>query len=705
MSGRRRTRRCAHSKDTARRRSAGVIMQRMSQPRAVVLLSGGLDSATALAIARSQGFDCFALSVDYGQRHSAELEAARKMAVALAAVEHRVMRVDLAGIGGSALTDSRVDIPETPTPGIPVTYVPARNTILLSLALAWAEVLGASAVFIGVNAVDYSVSGDTRVWIRGSAGARLMRIADVVALPPDDYQTLAVDPESMCLTWKRLLGRFCHDVRGRRCFRVRLERGQTIEITGNHSLFTVANNKIAPVRGDQIEIGMPLVVPFDLSDHAVTWQRDLREIDLTNLGPACSSAYRKSSVVKADGCLTNRLRRTQVPLKFELTDDFLRVAGLWLAEGGKELDGATRGLAFSVGGLPGAAGLLQRYFGAFGVAIHKSPANDFDYRIDSSVFYDVFRRLDLLGTAKSGGKRFPAWFWSLSQRQRRTVVAGLWDGDGSQVWSGEACIYQKSRALLVDLYHCLLLDGIFPTLKMSKYDHLRLALTRSADFGRFETLYPLWHDAKRVSLRTAGSVAGRDKSTGMWKCEAIWEEVSVAKLAVGAKTRIYNAGGKYDAGVRAQRSAFSAVRSLDRLRDSKLAFLRVVAVEPVVHSHMYDLSVEDAQNFLAGGFLAHNSGYPDCRPEFVAAFGQVAACATKAAVEGSPCVIRAPLIGMSKAEIIREGVRLSVDFSGTVSCYQADTEGRACGRCDACRLRRGGFAAAGVPDPTRYQSL
>jgi 7-cyano-7-deazaguanine synthase len=130
--------------------------------RAVVLLSGGLDSATTLAIARSQGFECYALSVDYGQRHSAELAAAARMSQLLGAREHRVMRVDLAGIGGSALTDRSIAVPEQPTSGIPVTYVPARNTVMLSLALAWAEVLAARDIFVGVNAIDYSGYPDCR---------------------------------------------------------------------------------------------------------------------------------------------------------------------------------------------------------------------------------------------------------------------------------------------------------------------------------------------------------------------------------------------------------------------------------------------------------------------------------------------------------------------------------------------------------------
>lgn len=131
-------------------------------PKAVVLLSGGLDSATTLAIARERGFDCYALSLEYGQRHQTELNAARRVASALGVVEHKVIRIDLGTIGGSALTDAAIPVPTAPTSGIPVTYVPARNTIFLALALGWAEVLGAWDIFIGVNAVDYSGYPDCR---------------------------------------------------------------------------------------------------------------------------------------------------------------------------------------------------------------------------------------------------------------------------------------------------------------------------------------------------------------------------------------------------------------------------------------------------------------------------------------------------------------------------------------------------------------
>ncbi len=130
--------------------------------RAVVLLSGGLDSATTLAMARRDGLTCHALSLDYGQRHHAELEAARAVALSLGAAELRVMRLDMGAFGGSALTDASIAVPECASEGIPVTYVPARNTIMLSLALGWAEVLDADAIYIGVNALDYSGYPDCR---------------------------------------------------------------------------------------------------------------------------------------------------------------------------------------------------------------------------------------------------------------------------------------------------------------------------------------------------------------------------------------------------------------------------------------------------------------------------------------------------------------------------------------------------------------
>jgi len=133
-----------------------------ASPRAVVLVSGGLDSATVLAMAGDRGFECHALSFDYGQRHRAELQAAARIAEVMGTAAHRVVQLDIGWMGGSALTDTDIAVPDQPQEGIPVTYVPARNTIFLSVALGWAEVLGARHIFIGANAVDYSGYPDCR---------------------------------------------------------------------------------------------------------------------------------------------------------------------------------------------------------------------------------------------------------------------------------------------------------------------------------------------------------------------------------------------------------------------------------------------------------------------------------------------------------------------------------------------------------------
>jgi 7-cyano-7-deazaguanine synthase len=159
-------------------------------PRSVVLLSGGMDSATVLAIAREAGADCFALSFDYGQKHRAELDAARVIAEKLGAKEHRVINIDIGQLGGSALTDQSIAVPDAGGKGIPVTYVPARNTVFLSFALAWAEVLEADCIYTGVNAVDYSGYPDCRPEYI-TAFQRMANLATKRAIEGDSVQILS----------------------------------------------------------------------------------------------------------------------------------------------------------------------------------------------------------------------------------------------------------------------------------------------------------------------------------------------------------------------------------------------------------------------------------------------------------------------------------------------------------------------------------
>lgn len=170
---------------------------------AVVLLSGGLDSATCLAIAKAQGFDCYCLSLDYHQRHIAELQAAKKVADHLGAKVHKTAQLDLSLFGGSALTDNEIDVPEIESEGIPVTYVPARNTIMLSLSLAWAEVLGAQDIFIGVNALDYSGYPDCR----GEYVKAFQEMANLATKSAVEGQTITVHAPLIDMTKAEIIAK------------------------------------------------------------------------------------------------------------------------------------------------------------------------------------------------------------------------------------------------------------------------------------------------------------------------------------------------------------------------------------------------------------------------------------------------------------------------------------------------------------------
>jgi len=197
------------------------------QKKAIILLSGGLDSITVLAKIKEQGYQCYALSYDYGQRHNAELDAAKKIAQDYQVEEHKVINLGLGSIGGSALTDDHIAVPDTPQQGIPVTYVPARNTVFLSFALGWAEVIGAYDIFIGVNAVDYSGYPDCRpAFIEafrtlanlatkaGVEGAEIKVHAPLIQLSKADIikQGMALGVE-----YKKTVSCYSADKRGRAC--------------------------------------------------------------------------------------------------------------------------------------------------------------------------------------------------------------------------------------------------------------------------------------------------------------------------------------------------------------------------------------------------------------------------------------------------------------------------------------------------------
>jgi 7-cyano-7-deazaguanine synthase in queuosine biosynthesis len=656
--------------------------------RAVVLLSGGLDSTTTLAIARAQGFDCYALTVDYGQRHRVELDAARRVALGLGAREHAVIPVDLRRFGGSALT-ADLAIPTGRDPGamtdIPPTYVPARNTVFLALALAWAEALDAQDLFIGVNALDYSVDGAAVVWVRSPSWARPMPIEAFYTLPEGDYETVGVDPGSLQIGWRRVTGRVRHSAAHKRCVKIRLERGQELTISEDHSLFTVDPVTARPVtvKGAEIERGMPIVVPFDLSASADAWSRDVSLIDASGLPASGGGRARGRGRMPTVPSRTAGPERAPLPRRLPVSDELLYLIGLGLAERagtGNSLKAAgradARGTAGAGAGRPQAGGAAG---GSLGTGLDRGSR--------SGRVVAPFRSLGLSGPSSPGETEVPPFFWDLSQRQRRVIVAGLWDGGGRRVPGADAELALPSDRLVSHTYHCLALDGIFPTIWNQRPGPAALRLDGASNLRKFVELYAArLHRATRAADEDPAATAAGDESTGPWESPGLLDTEPTTRLGLEAKTEISARGAKSVAGL--------------ALASPGLAALRVVDIEDVRVRYLYDLSVDGCENFVANGILAHNSGYPDCRPEYIEAFERMANLATKAGVEGrSRFRIHTPLIAATKAEIVRRARALGVDLGLTWSCYDPQSDGRPCGVCDACVLRRKGFTEAGVADP------
>ena len=459
------------------------------------------------------------------------------------------------------------------------------------------------------------MNGDTRVWIRGFDGTYFASLRELGRFREGCYWTPTVNTDSLEVGWSVVVRRaLCLEPR-KRGFRIRLERGQELGVSEDEPFFTIdpTNARIVPVKARDLAIGMPVIAPYDLSTIARVWERDLATIDLRRVltrGPRAGARW----TVFLDGeCLTNRLRSTRLPIDFPVSDDFLYVVGLWLAEGGKSRESPRATLQFSVGAIPGAVNALKRFFCSYN-APPCSKGNGFDCSVQSSVFAAVFEHLGLFGTAKRGDKRFPAFFWNLSQRQRRTMIAGLWDGDGSHVFHGQSVLAQKSHALIHDVAASFLLDGIFPIVKPGRHSQLLLFVNRARDFRILADTYPFGHVSKRLDYQYQASRQGRDKATGLWKCSGIWDAVGKACLPPGERTRIYNRGGKYDRGVRAQRSAFRGVPALRSLADSKLAFLRVAEIDAAPEDDAYELCVGTEDSVIANGVLVRVASRPECQP-------------------------------------------------------------------------------------------
>lgn len=678
-------------------------MEKSTPPKAVVLLSGGLDSTTCMAIAKAEGFDVYAMSFRYGQRHNHELDCAARVAQEMGAHKHHIATIDLGAFGGSALTDE-IEVPKGRSPDemedeIPVTYVPARNTIFLSFALAWAEVLGASDIFIGVNALDFSVGGDSYVWIRDENAAIFhVPIREFVEdFPAGQYQTLSINRETWQPQWKKVKAKLRHKVQNKTCYRVHLERGDSIDITEDHSLFSLDENyQLTPIKGNELETGLPLIVPMTLEE--VHPDKDLDYLDLEGLAGYMNALTAKKMAREENGFVVHR--SLSLPLRFPLTDDFLYATGLWLAEGHLSKSGQPH---YS-NTLPKAKETVRRAFAPYDGTI-KEKGNGVDYVVQGGkLLGSMLLFIGLTGKAIDGTKQLPRWFWQLSKRQKEFFLAGFWDGDGSRVHNGTASCYQKSSELLHELVYAFRSLGAYPTFTPTgnRPGHI-MRMCSASDFEVLAKL-PLVDQRKKETAQKASSVKSRDKGKGLWKTEALWKLIREAEKPPGLATELYNRLGKYDNSVRGQRWHKLREVGLGHLLDTPLGFQTITSIEQVEEEYMYDLSVEGNENFYANSILAHNSGYPDCRPEYIAAYEAMANLATKASTQdGNTIRIHTPLIDLTKGQIVAKGLSLGVDYSLTSTCYDPDTNGAACGTCDACILRQKGFAENDLQDPIPYQ--
>ena len=676
----------------------------------VLGFSGGLDSTTVLHWCLRVFGSVHCLIFDYGQRHKVELEIAEKYLTNLAVktgVDGKCNpniswdNIDMSPI--NSLAESSLTRESIPTPrnqsvdeiddGIPNTFVPGRNIYFVTALAQRAYRLGGRHIALGVNVLDYSVGADTVVFTQDRSGiVKSVKIKNL----RDSWQglrTASVNIRTNQVEWREIKGWFAHDVRINKKYRITLERGQTIDITDGHSIFTIdeQTTRLTEVKGSDVCVGMPIAVPFTACPDTPT--PELEMVDIRGIISQSDARLTKSMFRLEQGYILFRNHR--LPVDFPLTDDFLRIVGLWIAEGGKEIDSNNHTLAFSIGGVEKNARLFESYFGGQGYVVQRHQ-NGFDVSITSKLYAEVFRLLDLFGTSKRGEKKLPDFYWRLSQRQRRIVVAAIFDGDGHKCDRHSIDIAQKSHAVIDGLYQTFLLDGIFPSMKLIQHEQKMLSITCAEDMQKFVMHYPMWHYDKVMSYSIALQKAGKDKVRGFWKCDGVWSAVSKASLKPGLKTEAYCRGGKYDSSIRAQRAALFEVPTLAHLVDSQVAMLRVKSVEPIDDEVMYDLSVEGNQNFIANGVLAHNSGYPDCRPEFLDAMRNAIGIGIYNGT-GADVGVHAPLMHLTKAQIIRLGRQLGVRYEDTHSCYNGVLGG--CGECDSCLLRRQAFHSLGLEDP------
>lgn len=537
--------------------------------KAVCLISGGLDSCVASFIAKENGYEIYALSFHYEQRHKKELLCAKRIAKAVGAKNHITLDIDFNTIAGSSLlTASQGGIRDHDLEdiggGIPSTYVPARNTVFLSLALAYAETIDADAIFIGVNAVDYCLPGTTKI----STEDGIKELKNIVK----GEKVLSVGIDG--LSWQPVLGIYQQVMRDKL-----LEinaNGIKIRCTYDHHMLRfiiskfkpiIKYNKIEIVEANKLKVGDYLPVACS-------------SINVKNKNNRSNSDYlRLISWYVTEGCLhgVNGIAIYQSPEKNK--DNF------------EEIIQAAKKLGFK----PNTSG------------------------DEITIFNKKLRKeCEKLGK-KANEKHLPKYFLALPNSALKIIFETLVKGDGNL---NQRSFWTSSN----------------------------------------ELLQQFWYIANRIGYRCTFQSGKNERPT---------------------KGVHYGRGGTKFLGT---------------------SFVRIQQIKEVENNEqLYDLTVDKNHTLLAGdqGLLfISQSGYPDCRPEYIKAYQKMANLATKRGVEGRPIIVMTPLLHFTKSEIIKTGLKLKIPFENTWSCYRGKE--KACGRCDSCVLRLKGFKDAGVEDPVPY---
>jgi len=710
----------------------------MKNKRAIVLLSGGLDSSTALYYALDKGYKVQVLIFDYGQCHKREVNSAKSIAQR-AKCKYHIIKFELPWGGSTLLTKtpslSKCTVRNAKRKAqIPPTYVPARNTIFLSFALSFAETIGAEAVFIGANAVDYSVAVNSKVIKKGDGAIPIQKckIGDYI---------LSMDRKTLRIGWSKVKDLLKHKYISQPMYKIVTEHGRSITVSNGHSLFSLnRRGEIQSVKVEELKKGEYILAPsmlrmfgnvkkinlLDLlsneqfifvihpklgclikkyNNERERWWKRMNVMPLN----VYNQFYRKKSEIKDKDIFikSRKDRGRSIPAILELNKAFCFFLGLWLADGNFKSKSAVSVSCNNTEAIKNLK-IICRFFKTQ-MGVNK---NKIDRFINSSLLVKIMKKLGFSGTARK--KIIPSFVFNLPLELQSAFLRGFIIGDGSVDNDGPINISLVNESLIDGLQDLLLNFGIVAYKKKQFYEKTnftdkpfflyRLIIENSIDKQFF-----LKHIGN-INNKIRPSIDYRSNIRGIPAYEALNDDLKSFKSSPEV-TEIKNAirnnaiytKNRFDRKLLLKLIRKTSDKALKEkwssLINNEVLFTRIKKKRkiPYTRNYIYDVSVENNENFICNGLIAHNSGYPDCRPAFIRAFQEVADTGTKSAVEGRRIKISAPLINLSKKEIIKLGLKLGVPFEHTWSCYSG---GRLpCAKCDSCLIRKRGFKEAGVKDP------